>query len=467
MDSSPKERVPHYGLVATAMRRYWGEAVVVAIALLVWLPRLSGSIDLRWDGGVYYLLGTSLAEGHGYRIPSEPGSPEALQYPPLLPAVVALHQWALGTTNPDVVAPWLRKSYAGLFVVYALAILGLAAEYLRSGFAVMATALCLCQVMTVFLSDLLFAELPFALVSVIFALVALNGNSARRPWLREMGSFAIASAGFLLRTAGLALFVAWVLEAFVRRRWGLGIARGALALVPVVAWQANVARVRASHEYAHPAYEYQRAPYQYYNVSYAENVLLTNPFRPELGAMDTRTLAVRAIANVPSLLVAVGESVSTREGYWLRPLNLIQKRLLGRISISKSVVFVPILIFATVVIIGLVVLIRRGAWLMVFVVLASLALTCMTPWPAQFSRYLAGVAPFLTICALLGFSHIRTALLDRGFLTDIANSCDGASCSGVRDAGLRRSENISAALEARGQNCRCEIGSKGFTLVFS
>ena len=40
--------------------------------------------------------------------------------------MVALHQWALGTTNPDVVAPWLRKSYAGLYVVYALAIFGLA-----------------------------------------------------------------------------------------------------------------------------------------------------------------------------------------------------------------------------------------------------------------------------------------------------------------------------------------------------
>src|SRR2546423_4074600 len=123
-----------------AVTRWWGEFVVVAIALLLWVPRLSGRIDLRWDAGVSYLLGTSLAEGHGYRIPSEPGSPEALQYPPLLPVVVALHQWALGTTNPDVVAPWLRKSYAGLFVVYALAILGLARKYLRSGFAVMATA---------------------------------------------------------------------------------------------------------------------------------------------------------------------------------------------------------------------------------------------------------------------------------------------------------------------------------------
>src|SRR5205823_4995111 len=164
----------------TFLGRFWGELTVLVLAIMLWLPRLTGPIDLRWDGGVYYLLGTSLAEGHGYRIPSEPGSPEALQYPPLLPAVVALHQWALGTTNPDVVAPWLRKSYAGLFVVYALAILSLARKYLRSGFAVMATALCLCQVMTVFLSDLLFAELPFALVSVIFVLVTLNGNSARR-----------------------------------------------------------------------------------------------------------------------------------------------------------------------------------------------------------------------------------------------------------------------------------------------
>lgn len=93
-----------------AMTRYWGEVVVIALALLLWLPRLSGPIDLRCDGGVYYLLGTSLAEGHGYRIASEPGSPEAVQYPPLVPAVVALHEWVLGTTNPDVVAPWLRRS---------------------------------------------------------------------------------------------------------------------------------------------------------------------------------------------------------------------------------------------------------------------------------------------------------------------------------------------------------------------
>src|SRR5436190_20096475 len=122
-------------------RRWWAEIAIITLALLLWVPRLSGPIDLRWDAGVYYVLGTSLATGHGYRILSEPGSPEALQYPPLLPAFVALFQRALGSTDPAVVAPWLRISYAGLFLAYALAVLALARKYLRPTFALLAAAL--------------------------------------------------------------------------------------------------------------------------------------------------------------------------------------------------------------------------------------------------------------------------------------------------------------------------------------
>ena len=160
--------------------RHSGEAVVVAIALLVWVPRFSGPIDLRYDGGVYYLLGTSLAQGHGYRISSEPGSPLALQYPPLLPAFIALHQLVLGTTNSAIVAPWLRISYAAMFIGFAVASLVLARRHLTLGFAIIAVALCLLHFETIFLSDLLFAELPFALVSVVFALV-VTAKSGQTP----------------------------------------------------------------------------------------------------------------------------------------------------------------------------------------------------------------------------------------------------------------------------------------------
>jgi hypothetical protein len=52
----------------TMISRYWAELVVMMLAIALWLPRLSGPIVLRWDAGAYYVLGTSLATGHRYRI---------------------------------------------------------------------------------------------------------------------------------------------------------------------------------------------------------------------------------------------------------------------------------------------------------------------------------------------------------------------------------------------------------------
>ena len=162
----------------TFLGRFWGELTVLVLAIMLWLPRLTGPIDLRWDAGVYYLLGSSLATGHGYRILSEPGSPEAVQYPPLLPGIVALYARAFGSTDPAVIGPWLRLSYAALFLVYGIGVLTLARKYLSPLLAFIATALCLLNIWTIFLSDLLFAEIPFALVSVTFACVA--GSRGKR-----------------------------------------------------------------------------------------------------------------------------------------------------------------------------------------------------------------------------------------------------------------------------------------------
>src|SRR5437773_8837956 len=158
-DSVTVERKP--SRFARLISRYWPEGVIIAIAVALWAPRISGPIDLRWDAGTYYMLGSSLATGQRYRILSEPGSPEALQYPPLLPAIVAVCQRALGSTNAAVVGPWLRILYAVLFLGYALAVLALAKRYVRPLFAVTAVAFTLLQPNTIWLSDLLHTEIPF------------------------------------------------------------------------------------------------------------------------------------------------------------------------------------------------------------------------------------------------------------------------------------------------------------------
>ena len=238
----------------------------------MWAPRLKGPIDLRWDAGVYYLLGTSLATGQGYRILSEPGAPEAIQYPPLLPGIIALYERALGSIDPAVVGPWLRRSYAVLFLVYGVEVLTLARKYLRPLFAVAAAVLCLLHHSTIFLSDVLFTELPFALVSIAFVLLVGQRRNKQRPWWRDVR--------FFLCDIRVPPAYSWDRSL---RRMGIRSDRATkvavgnrllLPLLPIALWQGHIARVHGSEEYHHPAYEYQRASYQFYNVSYADNVSL-------------------------------------------------------------------------------------------------------------------------------------------------------------------------------------------------
>src|SRR2546426_5877337 len=97
-------------------------SLLVVCQILLSVPRLRGPLDLRYDAGVYYVLGTSLAEGKGYRLLNEPGAIQAIQYPPLLPLVAAAHQWITASTDPAVAGHWLRLSFALLFLAYVVGI---------------------------------------------------------------------------------------------------------------------------------------------------------------------------------------------------------------------------------------------------------------------------------------------------------------------------------------------------------
>ena len=101
--------------------------ILFILTIGVWLPRLQGIIDLRWDGAVYYILATSIAEGKGYQLLNEPGEIQAIQYPPMLPLIVAAHQWILGSSDLLIVGPWLRLSSLVIFFGYIVTI-GFVAE---------------------------------------------------------------------------------------------------------------------------------------------------------------------------------------------------------------------------------------------------------------------------------------------------------------------------------------------------
>ena len=375
---------------------WWALAAVLLVAATLSLPRLRGPLDLRYDAGVYYVLGTSLAEGKGYRLLNEPGAIQAVQYPPVLPLLAAAHERVLGTSDPAVVGHWLRISAILCFLAYAATTYLLGHRFLPTGYAFLGALIATLHVQSLFLSDSFAADVPYALISSLF-FIAGGGPVA--------GFLAITAFG--LRTAGIALFGAWTAEALVRRNFRNAALRAALAVAAVGSWQVYIARVKAGSEYAHPAYSYQRADYQYYNVGYLENMSYVDPFRPELGRASARQWASRLWANARIMPSSLGEAVSQHRGWWRGEANRIEEQL-PSVVIPDWTISVALALISMLVIAGMVLLALDRHWTVVFYVLGSILLIAITPWPGQFTRYLIPLTPFLTLSLATTMAALAT-----------------------------------------------------------
>lgn len=379
--------------------------ILLALAAATWLPRLKGPIDLRWDGGVYYILGTALAEGEGYKLLSEPGEIAAVQYPPLLPALVAVHQLVLGTNDPTTVGRWLRVSAFILFIVYIYVVFRFLQSYLSPPHAFLATVLCLFSLHVYFLSDLLFPEILFSLATLLFILCGRREASR----LHSISAYLFAVASYALRTVGMAAFAAWVLESLVRRRFRQAVLRAALVAVPVLGWQFYIASVESSDEYNHPAYAYQRAPYMFYNVSYARNVSLRDPFAPEKGGTSPVRIVRRFVRNALFIPASLGETLTTSRGYWETWLALPFGDGAGARRLISWGVLVPLNIIGLFVLCGLALQLLRRQWLVPLYGFIYLAAICLTPFPGQYLRYLMPVVPLLALSLMVFLSAAREA----------------------------------------------------------
>jgi hypothetical protein len=368
--------------------------LVVCIAALVWLPRRSGPIDMRWDGAVYYILGTSLAEGRGYRLLNEPGAISAVQYPPLLPAVVAAHERALGTTDPTTVGRALRVTAFFMFLGYAAAVLRFLRGYLCVSFAVLGTLLSLFCFNAWFLSAALFPEIWFGVATLLFL-----GLMRRRPGsLTSAATYLAALASYALRTIGVAALFVWVLDSLVRRQFRQALVRAVLAAIPIVAWQGYIASVEHSAEYHRPAYEYQRAPYLFYNVSYVRNIALRDPYTPEKGPVRILRRVARNLIDVP---LSLGEALTTSRGFHEMLLHglLGDDPMIGP-AIGWALFAGLSLLGGTLVAGGAALLVLRGTWLVPAYLTVYVGAMALTPFPEQYLRYLMPATAPIILCAV-------------------------------------------------------------------
>ena len=386
-------------------------AALLLVFLALWVPRLTGPINFRWDASTYYILGTALAEGKGYRLLNEPGEIQAVQYPPLLPMFVAAVQRTIGTHDYFKVGSVLRFAYLIFSALFLLMTYILARQFFSPQPALLVgviTALSFSSFIGP--SDVLYADLPFAVVAIGFLVVQQNTD---RP-LFAIASGAFAVAAYLLRTAGIALLVAWVAESLFRRHFRQAALRATISAVPVLLWQGYVWKVTHSDEYHHLAYSYQRAAYNYPNVTYGENSRLIAPFQPELGRIRTNDVGKRLARNVVAVPIALGESAVIPSWFFpflsrgLRNLHLATYHQWSQL-LSASL-YVGLFAVGLLGLIGAILIANSRRWFVSLYFAVTLGLVIMTPWEDQFWRYLASMTPLSLIFVFVTISALRSRL---------------------------------------------------------
>lgn len=383
-----------------------GAALLLVLSCATWYPRRQGPLDLRWDSSTHLVLGTSLAEGKGYRLLNEPGAIHAVQYPPLTSAVVALHELALRTTDPLVVATFLKRTWfiGFLFVVAGTGLV--LSRFLPVNWAWFGAFLCILNLPTYLNFNQASGEVPFTIASTGF-LVAYYSKWSRKA---ELLASVAAAAAFFARPTGIALLAAWALDALLRKQYWRLATRTLVALASVAAWQGYIHSVESSSEYRSPAYSYQRADYLYANVSYARNLTYKDPYRPELGRVSIPGLLYRFANNLLRSPQRAGEVITSYKGRW-QAIDEAFSTFAGFKPLPMVVISAFLYLLGCFALAGICFLLKAGDYLIFAYVVATLIVVSSAPWPAQQVRYLSPLAPLMFLGLFLFIRMIGRMLL--------------------------------------------------------
>jgi len=332
---------------------------VFTVVIAVFTPQPAG---VFWDDGVYLVSARSLALGEGYRFANLPGSPAAVHFPPLWPALLAL-VWAVAPDFPAnmswfrVLNPVLAATGSALACAYAIRTLRLhpvVAAIATTSFSLLLPVLVLASV--------LFAE-PMFFCVLICAFFATDRAARSGGWRSAVMGGVIVGIGALVRSTGLVLIPATVVALLLARRpreAALATAAAVLVLLPWQLWSG----LHAS-ELAEPL----RGNYGPYLPWFADAVR-------QRGASFVAAIARQNITSLENTVAIVFFPIGVRE---LRPLLVALIAVVGAL--------------------GLIAAWRRATTLVLFMI-AYAALIVV--WPYAPDRFAWAVWPLVGIVLAVG-----------------------------------------------------------------
>ncbi len=191
-------------------------AVLILIAPVYACYLVQPAAGAFHDDGIYLVNALSLASGHGFRTISLPDELYQTKYPFLYPTLLAL-LWKVFPVFPgNLVALRMLSLCATVlwaYAAYRLALREMDNPILARWIAV--TLLTLPWVL--FLGTATMPETLFAFTSTV-SLLMVDRQDTQTGWRLWVGA-ALASIGFLLRSAGVALIFSWLFLFVKRKQW--------------------------------------------------------------------------------------------------------------------------------------------------------------------------------------------------------------------------------------------------------
>jgi hypothetical protein len=351
-----------------ATRTFWVRLIIVCQMTLL-AVQFAPNISTNGDDAVYYILGKSLASGHGYRNIHLAQSPIATSYPIVFPAFLAITHFLTD-------APLLAKILVMcLGLLATLASLYLFGSWTRQYALPLMMCIAGCAVMNQHAIELL-SEIPYVALSLASLLLLDKSyndpNNKRLFWLTIFVSILPMNC----RSIGMAFSGAFIIANLLNKRYRYAVAHCLLLACSIVFFKMLTS----------------------WNTPYVLQLFQVNSYDPEQGYATLSEMMLRVIANISKysseiLPGALFPSFAKANPNLARPLGVGLSLLMG-IGCLKNA-FLPS---------------RLVSYYIVFYC------GILSLWQAQWSsgRFLAGIMPFLFFLLFVGLSTVWEVALGIG-----------------------------------------------------
>ena len=231
-------------------------------------------IHLAGDNADYYILAKALMEGKGYTTVSNVSLPPANHFPPGYPFVLSLLMRILGTDQATLTA------FNSVFLLGALYLLfdlfRKSVKNIHLAFAVVAA--CLFNAYLMEYATIMMSEVPFLFFSALTLWCFVKIDLSENPFTQRMfyPFILLLAASFYIRTAGLSLVAGVIFYLLLQKNWKYLLAVTVGFVLLALPWQLRSRSIKGGN-------------------SYVKQLVMVNPYRPEMGALGTQYFDAKGV----------------------------------------------------------------------------------------------------------------------------------------------------------------------------